>query len=188
MTCRPLSHPSVLKKAQPRGGRPPLPRPWFGPGPGPGPSPRSGQLTRCRPRCGCISGPGSGWQSDSACAPWRAPWRSACLRKGWSRCTCPSAAWRLRATITRVRADRLARLGSPARWGGDGMPGGLLLTQCRVGAVLVLLGAAHRRTAWEGGSFRAACQAPAPPHLTPPRLPSPLPGICIIRQPHFRTT
>lgn len=117
MTCRPVSHPGVLRKARPGGGRPPLPRPPVDPGPGPG----SGPLTRCRPRCGCISGPGSGWQGDSACAPWRAPWRSACSRKGWSRSTCPSAAWCLRATITCVRAGRPAGLGVPRQvgWGQD---------------------------------------------------------------------
>lgn len=170
MTCRPVSHPGVLWKARPGGGRPPLPRPRVDPGPGPG----SGPLTRCRPRCGCISGPGSGWQGDSACAPWRAPWRSACSRKGWSRSTCPSAAWCLRATITCVRAGRPAGLGGPPPSGvGTGCKG-LLLTQCRVGAVLVLLGAAHRRTTWERGQLQGGLPGPGPAPPDPSSAPQPL--------------
>lgn len=73
----------------------------------PAPRPPAG-LTRCRPRCGCVSGPGSGRRGGWASAPWRAPWRSAYWRTGWGSGTRPSAAGHLPATGARVRSSRPA--------------------------------------------------------------------------------
>lgn len=76
---------------------------------------------------------------------------------------------------------------------GLGCRGGSPLTQRRMGTVLVLLGAAHWGTACTAGgegqetASGAAPRTPASP--TPSSVaPSPLPGMCIILQPHFRAT
>ena len=173
----------------------------FSPEEGSRPAPRPpAQLTRCRPRCGCVSGPGSGRRGGWASAPWRAPWRSAYWRMGWGSGTRPSAAGHLPATGAGVRSSRPAGpapgSGSRAEPGcgvgvGPECRGGSPLTQRRVGTVLVLLGAAHWGTACTVGGRRQLQERPPGPPL--PRTPSSaapslLPGMCIILQPHFRAT
>ena len=183
MMCSLVSHPWALRtEAQPGGSALASP---------PGPRPPAG-LTRCRPRCGCVSGPGSGRRRGSVSAPWRAPWRSACWRTGWGRCTRPSAAWRLRATGAWVRAARPAGSGSRVERRGGGMrerlapypaPGGR--SPCTGGGCTP----ARRLHGGGGDSFRSGPPQASPPPRTPSSAaPSPLPGICIIRQPHFRAT
>lgn len=145
----------------------------------PAPRPPAG-LTRCRPRCGCVSGPGSGRRGGWASAPWRAPWRSAYWRTGWGSGTRPSAAGHLPATGARVRSSRPAGPAPGAEPGcgvgvGPGCGGGSPLTQRRVGTVLVLLGAAHWGTACTAGagdSFRSGPQDPRFPIPPPPRPPA----------------
>lgn len=183
MMCSLVSHPWALRtEARPGGSVLALT---------PGPRPPA-RLTRCRPRCGCASGPGSGRRRGSASAPWRAPWRSACWRTGWDRCTRPSAAWRLRATGAWVRAARPTGSGSRVERGGDGMrkrlapypaPGGH--SPCTAGGCTP----ARRLHGGRGDSFGSGAPRASPPPRTPSSAaPSPLPGICIIRQPHFRAT
>lgn len=160
----------------------------------PAPRPPAG-LTRCRPRCGCVSGPGSGRRGGWASAPWRAPWRSAYWRTGWGSGTRPSAAGHLPATGARVRSSRPAGPAPGAEPGcgvgvGPGCgrlspypaPGGH--SPCTAG------GCTLGHCLHGGGRRQLQERPPGPPlpHTPSSAAPSLLPGMCIILQPHFRAT
>lgn len=166
--------------------------------------PLPARLTQCRPRCGCVSGPDSGRRRGWGSAPWRAPWRSACWRTGWGRCTRPSAAWRLGVTVAWVSTARPAGAGSWAgrsRGGDDGefcplpsagLAQSLYCWGLHTGAPPAGVGEETGKETASGTAPRPPCRDPDPllrPHQPPSSAPtSPLPGICIIRQPHFRAT